>query len=54
MYPSPESELMKTIAVAAALAADAPADGVSVLDSVTFVPSVAARVLIASYGAVRY
>jgi hypothetical protein len=54
MYPSPESELMKTMAVVAALAADAPADAVSVLDSVIFVPSIAAWPLIASYGAVRY
>lgn len=45
---------MKTIAVAAALAAEAPADAVSVLDNVTVVPSVAAWLLIASYGAVRY
>ena len=48
MYPSPESALMKTIAVAAALAADAPEDAVSVFDNVTVVPSVAAWVLIAS------
>jgi hypothetical protein len=54
MYPSPESALMKTIAVAAALAADAPEDVVSVFDNVTVVPSVAAWLLIASYGAVRY
>jgi hypothetical protein len=54
IYPSPESAFMNTIAVAAALAADAPADAVSVFDRVTVVPSVAAWVLIASYGAVRY
>lgn len=42
------------MAVAAALAADAPVDAVSVFDRVTLVPSVAAWVLIALYGAVRY
>ena len=42
IYPSPESELMKTMAVAAALAADAPADVESVFESVIVVPSVAA------------
>jgi hypothetical protein len=45
---------MKTMAVAAALAADAPADVESVFDNVTVVPSIAAWLLIASYGAVRY
>jgi hypothetical protein len=44
---------MKTIAVAAALAADAPALVESVFESVTVVPSVAACDLIASYGAVK-
>ena len=42
IYPSPESELMNTIAVAAALAADAPEDVVSVLEVTMVVPSVAA------------
>jgi len=45
---------MKTIAVAAALAADAPEEVVSVFEIVNVVPSVAAWVLIASYGATRY
>ena len=46
--------MINTIAVAAAPAADAPADVLSVFDNVTVVPSVAALLLIASYGAVRY
>lgn len=42
MYPSPESALMKTIAVAAALATDAPEDVESVVEVVRTVPSAAA------------
>lgn len=48
MYPSPESALMKTMAVAAALAAAAPDDAVSVVEVVKVVPSEDACVLIAS------
>lgn len=53
-YPSPESELMKTIAVAAALAALAPEDVVSVVDVVTVVPSMAACAWMATKGEMRY
>ena len=54
IYPSPESELIKTMAVSAALAADAAELVSSVVDVVTDVPSAAARVLIASNGATKY
>ena len=45
---------MNTRAVAAALAAEAPEDGVSFGEEVTVVPSFAAWALIASSGAMRY
>jgi len=54
IYPSPESELMKTMAVAAALATAAPELAESVVEVVNVAPSLAAWTLIASYGAVKY
>ena len=45
---------MNTRAVAAALAAEAPEDGVSFGEEMTLVPSFAAWALIASSGAMRY
>jgi len=54
IYPSPASALMKTMAVAAAEAADAPEDAVSVVEVTIVVPSFEACVLIASRGAIRY
>lgn len=45
---------MNTRAVAAALAAEAPEDGVSFGEEVTVVPSFAAWALMASSGAMRY
>lgn len=44
---------MKTIAVAAALATEAPVEVESVFEMVNVVPSTAACSLIASYGAVK-
>jgi hypothetical protein len=54
IYPSPESALMNTSAVAAALAADAPEDVESVVEVVRTVPSAEAWVRMASRGAIRY
>jgi hypothetical protein len=54
MYPSPEFALIKTSAVAAALAADAPADVESVVEVVRVVPSAWALVRMASRGEMRY
>lgn len=45
---------MKTRAVAAEEAADAPCEGLSEVEAVTVVPSFEAWALIASYGAIKY
>jgi hypothetical protein len=53
-YPSPESALMKTMAVSAAAAAEAPEVASSVVLVTRLVPSAEAFVLMASSGATRY
>lgn len=54
IYSSPASELINTIAVAAALATEAPVDVESVFERVKVVPSAAALTFSASYGATKY